>query len=223
MYLDEQPVTTIDGISTFISTTSQRIEVLPGPQGTLYGASSEAGTIRIITNKPDPNGFAAGYDLEGNTVDHGGHGLHGRRFRECAAVANAAVRLVAWDEHKAGFIDNRARHAYVFPTSGIFTFNNAPFVKKDANDVDIRGRPRGAQVDLNDNWTITPTVMGQVTRTVNGNFAYNPAVGRPGDTLQFFPETDARLLGAVRAHRRGQDQRLRPRVFGRLFDAQSAR
>ena len=46
----------------------QRIEVLEGPQGTLYGASSEAGTVRIITNKPDPSKFSAGYDLEANEV-----------------------------------------------------------------------------------------------------------------------------------------------------------
>src|SRR3981081_1912526 len=62
-YLDEQPVTTIDGTVDVHVYDIQRIEVLEGPQGTLYGASSEAGTIRIITNKPDPTTFEAGYDV----------------------------------------------------------------------------------------------------------------------------------------------------------------
>ncbi|HZO22026.1 MAG TPA: TonB-dependent receptor plug domain-containing protein, partial [Steroidobacteraceae bacterium] len=74
MYLDEQPVTTIDGNLNIHIYDIARVEALSGPQGTLYGASSEAGTIRIITNKPDPTGFKAGYDVEGNSVDHGGKG-----------------------------------------------------------------------------------------------------------------------------------------------------
>src|ERR1700719_2158608 len=73
-YLDEQPVTTIDGTINSHDYDIARIDVLKGPQGTLYGASSESGTIRIITNKPDPTKFAAGYDLDGNTVKHGGEG-----------------------------------------------------------------------------------------------------------------------------------------------------
>jgi len=59
-YLDEQPITTIQGSLDLHIYDIARIEVLPGPQGTLYGASSEAGTLRIITNKPDPTGFKAG-------------------------------------------------------------------------------------------------------------------------------------------------------------------
>jgi outer membrane receptor protein involved in Fe transport len=74
MYLDEQPVTTIDGNLNIHIYDIARVEALSGPQGTLYGASSEAGTIRIITNKPDPTGFKGGYDLEANTVTHGGNG-----------------------------------------------------------------------------------------------------------------------------------------------------
>ena len=63
VYLDEQPVTTIQGPLDIHIYDIARVEALAGPQGTLYGASSEAGTIRIITNKPDPSGFAAGYSL----------------------------------------------------------------------------------------------------------------------------------------------------------------
>src|SRR3954449_6262390 len=54
-YLDEQPITTIGGTLDVHIYDIARIETLAGPQGTLYGASSEAGTIRIITNKPDLN------------------------------------------------------------------------------------------------------------------------------------------------------------------------
>ena len=71
-YLDEQPITTIDGTVDVHVYDIQRIEVLEGPQGTLYGASSEAGTIRIITNKPDPTKFEASYDVAGDTITNGG-------------------------------------------------------------------------------------------------------------------------------------------------------
>jgi outer membrane receptor protein involved in Fe transport len=54
MYLDEEPITTIQGALDIHIYDIARVESLSGPQGTLYGASSEAGTIRIITNKPDP-------------------------------------------------------------------------------------------------------------------------------------------------------------------------
>src|SRR5579863_709956 len=74
MYLDEQPITTIDGNLNIHIYDIERVEALAGPQGTLYGASSQAGTIRIISNKPDPSGFKAGYDLDLNKVDHGGTG-----------------------------------------------------------------------------------------------------------------------------------------------------
>jgi iron complex outermembrane recepter protein len=50
VYLDEQPVTTIGGNLDVHIYDIARIESLAGPQGTLYGASSQAGTIRIITN-----------------------------------------------------------------------------------------------------------------------------------------------------------------------------
>ena len=82
MYLDEQPITTISGALDIHMYDIARVEALAGPQGTLYGASSEAGTVRIITNKPDPTGFQAGYDLEGNSVDHGGTGYTARRLRQ---------------------------------------------------------------------------------------------------------------------------------------------
>jgi iron complex outermembrane recepter protein len=184
MYLDEQPVTTIDGNLNIHIYDIQRIEALSGPQGTLYGASSESGTIRIITNKPDPKAFAAGYDLEGNTVDHGGQGYKFEGFVNLPITDYMAVRLVGWDQKDAGFIDNVHGTAF-FPASNL-TVDNATQVRKDFNDVETRGGRAALKVDLNDNWTILPQFMGQVIDT-NGNFAYNPAVG-PLETVKFLPE-----------------------------------
>ena len=65
-YLDEQPITTIGGALDIHVYDIARVEALAGPQGTLYGASSVAGTIRIITNKPEIGRFSAGYDIEGD-------------------------------------------------------------------------------------------------------------------------------------------------------------
>jgi iron complex outermembrane receptor protein len=186
VYLDEQPVTTIDGLLDIHIYDIARVEALEGPQGTLYGASSEAGTIRIITNKPDPTAFAAGYDLGVNDVSHGGVGYSVEGFLNIPLGPEAAIRLVAWDEHKAGFIDVVPK-TITFPSSGI-AFSDDPFVKKDANYVDTRGGRMALKLDINDSWTITPTAMGQVTTTGPGPFSYNPAAGDL-DTWQWFNDS----------------------------------
>jgi outer membrane receptor protein involved in Fe transport len=185
MYLDEQPVTTIDGNLNLHIYDIERVESLSGPQGTLYGSSSESGTIRIITNKPDLTGFKGGYNLEGNTVDHGGTGYNFEGFINIPLTSWAAVRLVGWDQKDAGYIDN-VHGSVTFPTSGI-TFDNAKLVKKDYNDVETKGGRAALKIELNDNWTILPQVMGQVQDT-NGNFAFNPKIGDL-ETTHYFPET----------------------------------
>ena len=108
VYLDEQPVTTITGAVPLHIYDISRIEVLEGPQGTLYGASSEAGTVRLITNKPDPAKFAAGYNLQVNKIDKGGTGDTVEGFVNLPITDKAAIRLVGWHEHDAGFISNVA-------------------------------------------------------------------------------------------------------------------
>ncbi|MBV8194062.1 MAG: TonB-dependent receptor, partial [Candidatus Dormibacteraeota bacterium] len=108
MYLDEIPVTTVDGQVDMHVYDLQRIEVLAGPQGTLFGASSESGTVRLITNKPDTTKFSAGYDVKGDyVVSHdGGYELEG--FVNVPLNDWMAVRLVGWFDHAPGTISNVA-------------------------------------------------------------------------------------------------------------------
>jgi outer membrane receptor protein involved in Fe transport len=173
-YLDEQPITTIQGALDIHLYDIERVEALAGPQGTLYGASSQSGTVRIITNKPQPGEFEASYDLEANvTGDEPGYVAEGMvnvpLFGE-----KAAIRLVGWAKHDGGYIDN-VFGTRTFPTAGI-TVNNSSLVKDDYNDVDTYGARAALRIDLTDSWTVTPGFMGQLQKT-NGGFAYEPSIG----------------------------------------------
>ncbi|MBL8772332.1 MAG: TonB-dependent receptor, partial [Phenylobacterium sp.] len=174
VYLDEQPVTTITGPLDIHIYDIARVEVLAGPQGTLYGASSQAGTIRIITNKPSTSGFEASYDLEVNAVSHGDVGYAAEGFVNQPLGDRAAIRLVAWAQHDAGYIDN-VPGSFVFPTGSV-RVNNAREVEKDYNEVDIVGARAALKIDLNESWTVTPQLMGQRTQA-DGGFAADPTVG----------------------------------------------
>src|SRR6185436_1211609 len=193
---DEQPITTIQGALDVHIYDIARVESLAGPQGTLYGASSQAGTIRIITNKPELGTFRAGYDLQGNTVSGGGNGYIAEAFVNLPISNNTAIRLVGWSEHDAGFIDNvpgtltyAAVDDGVGPLegpgrgpicisntqrAGCITTPNHP--KKNYNDVDVNGGRAALKVDLNDTWTIILTIMTPTTET-DGVFGFNPALG----------------------------------------------
>jgi iron complex outermembrane receptor protein len=184
VYLDEAPITTIGGALDVHVYDIARVESLSGPQGTLYGASSEAGTIRVITNRPDPTHFSAAFDAGINTVTNGGVGYSAEGYVNEPLADNVAIRLVAYDERDAGYIDNvHATRSY--PTSGV-TIDNAKLVKNNFNTVDTVGGRAALEIDLDDNWTITPMVMAQRTLT-NGVFAFDPSVGDL-KVAHYFPE-----------------------------------
>jgi outer membrane receptor protein involved in Fe transport len=185
-YLDEQPITTIGGTLDVHIYDIARVEVLPGPQGTLYGASSESGTLRIITNKPSTSAFSAGYDLQGEDVDHGGLGYLAEGFVNIPLASNVAIRLVGFGEHDAGFIDN-VPGTRPFATSGV-TINNNAYVKNDFNPVDTYGGRAALKIDLNDSWTIMPTFVAQDMRAP-GVFGFEPAVGDL-KVQRFAPDAD---------------------------------
>ncbi|TLY50468.1 MAG: TonB-dependent receptor [Gammaproteobacteria bacterium] len=184
VYLDEQPITTTQGALDLHIYDLARVEALAGPQGTLYGASSQAGTIRLITNKPDPSAFAASVSTEVNSVDHGGTGYIVEGYINLPLRENMALRASGWDKKDAGYIDNVHR-VRTYPTSGIVE-DNANRVKDDYNTARTRGARAALKIDLNDSWSVTPTVMGQSERT-QGVFAYDKTLG-PYKVAHNYPE-----------------------------------
>jgi outer membrane receptor protein involved in Fe transport len=171
VYLDEQPITTINEVLDIHAYDLARIETLAGPQGTLFGSSSQAGTMRIITNKPVVGNFEAGFDLGVDTIKEGDNGYTLEGFANIPITDNAAIRLVGWHEKVGGYIDN-VPSSLTFAASGI-TIDNNHLVEDDFNDVETTGLRAMLKVDLNDNWTITPGVNYQ-EREANGLYFHDP-------------------------------------------------
>jgi iron complex outermembrane receptor protein len=85
---------------------AERIEVLRGPQSTLYGSSALAGVVRVISREADPRGVAGKVELEGSTISHGSQNYSLKGMVNLPVSDNAAIRLVGYHVHDGGFIDN---------------------------------------------------------------------------------------------------------------------
>jgi iron complex outermembrane receptor protein len=177
-YLDEQPVTTIGGTLDVHIYDIARIESLSGPQGTLYGASSEAGTIRIITNKPRMDVTEGRVDGEINTVAHGGVGGKLEGMINLPIASNIAFRGIAFYKKDAGFIDNifGSRTYYSFSDIPDSTVTNAGLENDNFNTQKVYGGRAALKIDLDENWTVEPTFMYQKLKA-NGVFFYDPELG----------------------------------------------
>ena len=93
-----------------------RVEVLRGPQGTLYGAGSMGGTIKLISNQPDPKAFAANVEVIGSGTSDGGGFNHTENVMLNIPLMQdvAALRLVGTDKYIDGWIDRKVLNP--FPT-----------------------------------------------------------------------------------------------------------
>lgn len=188
IYLDEMPITTIQGALDIHAYDLARVEALAGPQGTLYGASSMAGTIKMVTNAPDYSGSYGAMDVELNSVSRGDFGGVAEGFYNAKLSDSAALRVVAWYRRDGGFIDN-IPGSRTYPSSGI-TQTNADLVEDNYNDVDTYGARVALGIELNDSWTLRPTIMGQI-QNADGSFAQerSTAVTRSLQTVQYNPES----------------------------------
>ena len=107
-YLDEQPLAHPGRNLDVYAADLARIEVLSGPQGTLYGASSQAGNVRLITNKPDLTGMYGSVKLGANTISGGDGGGNVELMLNMPLGENLGLRGVVYSDSKGGWIDNVA-------------------------------------------------------------------------------------------------------------------
>ncbi len=171
LYLDEQPITQSGRSPDPRFIDIERIEALRGPQGTLYGASSQSGTLRVITDKPDPSGFDAWAEAQVTDVQDGGTGY------DVSAMVNiplaedrVSLRLVGFAAEDAGYIDN------VLSDSPGGTFDNADVVEEDVNSVETTGARAALRFDVNENLDATFGLLYQ-DLTADGHSDVSEGVG----------------------------------------------
>ena len=146
IYMDESVVSLSLFTPDFDLFDLNRVEVLRGPQGTLFGAGSVGGTIRYITNQPEVGETYGLLEAEFNSVSDGEEGGHFKGLMNVALSDAAALRVVGYSTKYAGFIDALSEHG--------------------AQDDDVNdGTRHGARVsllwDMNDRVSITPRVIYQ--------------------------------------------------------------
>jgi iron complex outermembrane recepter protein len=117
VYIDESPFGSSSALANGSTNTGdfdtwdmQRIEVLRGPQGTLYGANSEGGLLKFVTNAPELGTLAGAAELTGEHVANGGNGGDLRVMLNLPLGDKMALRLSGFDEDVPGYIEDPVRN-----------------------------------------------------------------------------------------------------------------
>ncbi|MEK9870966.1 MAG: TonB-dependent receptor, partial [Gammaproteobacteria bacterium] len=131
LYLDEQPLAQPGRNLDVYAADLNRVEVLSGPQGTLFGASSQAGTVRLITNKPDPSGTYASVDFGTAWTDDGEMSNNVEGMINVNVNDRLTLRGVVYVDRQGGYIDNvagsqTARDSGRFRPAGTMRANGVP-------------------------------------------------------------------------------------------------
>jgi len=204
-YLDEQPLAQPGRNLDVYAADVARIEVLSGPQGTLFGASSQAGVVRMITNKPKIGVTEGNVDLEYRFTPEGESGTKLEAMANLPLGDNAALRLVAYSDEKGGYIDQvagqlDASQSARFRSAGTIRQNGLPvsssrggfqagadlsgatlipanaLVEEDANDVEYQGFRSTLALEPSDNFKAT-LVYAHQTIDADGVFFADPTLG----------------------------------------------
>jgi outer membrane receptor protein involved in Fe transport len=186
-YLDDMPITGTE-VPDIHAYDLERVEALSGPQGTLYGAGSLAGTIRLITNKPTLDKFEFGYDVEANKYGKGDFGGQLESYINVPLSETLAVRAMGYYRREGGYIDNTPNNgvlnngAPAIYTLGdnnpntSFALNNSDIAKDDYNTIREFGGRLSLLWEPVEGWSLNPQITAQ-KQVSNGYFGYDPRVG----------------------------------------------
>lgn len=149
-----------DGSPSLRLVDLERVEVLKGPQGTLFGSGSMAGTIRLIPSRPELGDLAARVSASGALVEHGQPLFQGDATVNLPVGETVALRASGWTEVGGAFIDQ--------------TYAGQTF--EDVNDAFVRGGRIAGLWEPVPDLTITATAVHQEI-TVDGTQNYDLALG----------------------------------------------
>ena len=217
LYLDEQPVQVPGRNLDVYVADMERIEVLPGPQGTLFGASSQAGTVRLITNKPNFEVQEGGFNASLFNTQKGSMSSSFDAFLNVPVSDTWAIRGVLYNSNSGGYIDNVSGtwnskgkgsfdgYGKVDPATGTqYTdSDNTNLVKEDFNEATYEGFRISSAHNINDDWDMLITHMNQ-TIEADGVWDYDPEVGdlqvqrfSPDSLEDTFSQTSLTLEGRI--------------------------
>ncbi|MDB0023445.1 TonB-dependent receptor [Gammaproteobacteria bacterium] len=203
-YLDEQPLAQPGRNLDVYAADMARIEVLSGPQGTLFGASSQAGVVRMITNKPVMGESLSSIEVESRFTSGGDEGSKLEYMTNVPLGDRSALRFVAYRDRRGGYIDQvagtldasqsaRFREAGTVRANGLpvsssragfqaganlsgVAFTDAVAIEKEnANPVTYEGFRASVAHEINDNWNALATVAKQ-TIDADGVFFVDPTL-----------------------------------------------
>jgi iron complex outermembrane receptor protein len=186
VYQDEVPIsalsTNIDG-SLF---DLNRVEVLRGPQGTLYGSASMGGAIKYVSNQPDSTTTEARGELTLSSTESGGTNYAANGVVNVPLSRDvAALRVATFYKSEEGYIDR-----YAIDPSNYLGLDPTVAPKKDVNSYDLWGVRAAVSLTPTDSLTLTPSVYYQ-TLNQDGAFSFDDPPGSYGNMVQgrLFPDT----------------------------------
>ncbi|MDB5394768.1 MAG: pdt [Rhodospirillales bacterium] len=185
VYIDNIPIITTIGHNGIIQPKFldlNRVEVLRGPQGTLFGASSEGGTIRLITNQPDLENYFGSLKADLSGTDHGGVNYDGQAIVNVPVVPGKFALRGAFEYgDDSGWVDH-------YNSAGVL---DKPGVNDERNEV---ARITG-KFQPSDDLTVTPAVFFQRIKDADspafvsslGLYKTNQALAEPVRDTMFIP------------------------------------
>lgn len=190
VYLDDQSVQLPGRNLDVYAADLERIEVLEGPQGTLYGAGAQAGAIRYITNKPKLDVTEGGASASYSTTAHGDPNVAAQAFINVPLIPDTlAARAVIYNDQRGGYINNVPGTFVRQPTDGGIatyfngivpansqTLSNTNLVGRAINPVTYKGVRASVYAKINDEWDALIQQSYQQMEA-DGVFAYNPELG----------------------------------------------
>ncbi|MCJ2189278.1 TonB-dependent receptor, partial [Novosphingobium beihaiensis] len=185
-YLDEQPLSQPGRNLDVYAADLARVEVLAGPQGTLFGASSQAGVVRFITNDPKLGSFEGSVKAGVAFTKGGDMSVNAQSVMNLPVTDTLAVRSVVYIDHQGGYIDNvhgtrsvadNPKYGGVVPPGvTMLQADNSTLVEDNINSAEYRGFRVTALWEPLPDWSLKVAHTRQGLET-DGVFSEDPTLG----------------------------------------------